>query len=179
MEILKNSYIRMLVALPLVFFIHNVEKIYFIRNWLALHDVVYPIRLTYYAPVLAKPAEFYQNIQLILILSIIIPSFVILFALFVRHQRVVFYVLILFALSLLMNSIQHVGIALLFGCINPGLYTAIFLLFPFSLIMIKEIKKNWDITELPIQAYYLLPLSLGLPLLNFIFHSSMNMITLF
>jgi len=169
----------MLVALPLIFFVHNVEKIYYIKYWLSHNEQIYPIRLSYYVPVMAKPAEFYQNFQLILILSIIVPSFVMLFALFSKHQRFVFYLLLLFALSMLMNAIQHISIALLFWCINPGLFTSVILFLPFSLMFIHAIKKNWGITELPVQAYYLLPLALGLPILNFLFHSSMNMIFLF
>jgi len=179
MEVLKNSYVRMLVTLPLVFFVHNLEKIYYIRHWLAHNEQTYPMRLSYYLPSMPKPAEFYQNFQVMLILSIIIPSFVVMFAIFIKNQRFIFYLLLLFALSLFMNAIQHIGVALLFKSINPGLFTAIFLLLPFSLIMIKEIKKNWAITELPVQVYYLLPLSLGLPILNFLFHSSMNMIGMF
>jgi hypothetical protein len=169
----------MLVFLPLILFIHNVEKIFYIKYWLAQHPTLYPIRLSYYVPVMFNPAEYYQNFQVILILSIIIPSFFMLYALFSRHQRLIMYLLLFFAFSFLMNCIQHVGIAILFKSINPGLFTSVALLLPFSFIMFHEIKKNWQLSEIPKQAYYLLPLSLCLPVFNFIFHNSMNIITMF
>ncbi len=179
MNILQNRYMLMIISLPLIFMLHNADKVISIHYWLQNNTEIYPLRLSFYLPYEINPESFFRNNVLSLIFSFIIPAFFSLIAIFTRFQRFIFYALILLSVTMLMNAIQHLGVALLFWNINPGTITAIVLFAPYSFFMIKAIREHWQVKEIPRGIFYLLPFTLILPLLNFAFHIGMNFIPLF
>jgi hypothetical protein len=179
MNILQNRYLLMLITLPIIFMLHNAEKVIFINYWLQNHTEFYPLRLSFYLPYGINPELFFRNNVLSLIISFIIPAFFSLIAIFTHFQRFIFYALLLLAVTMLMNAIQHFGVSLLFWDLNPGTITAITIFTPYSFFMIKTIRQHWQVKEIPQGIFYLLPFTLILPLLNFAFHIGMNFISLF
>jgi hypothetical protein len=176
---MKNKYYLSLILIPVVYLLHNLEKVWYINYWLEKHPVVYPVRISAYFSGNIDPKIFFSDLKLGFVIAALVPAFLSLYCVFSTRRKLVLYMLAAVGLSLGINTVQHVATALLFWQLNPGLITSFIINLPFSFFLIGAIKKEFEIKHIPVGVYYLLPFILIPPVLCFAFQHSYSVLFLF
>jgi len=176
---MKNNYYLSLVLIPVVYLLHNLEKVWYINYWLTAHPVVYPVRISAYFSGNIDPKVFFSDLKLGFVIAALVPAFFSLFCVFSTRKKLVYYLLAALSIVLMVNTFQHVATALLFWQLNPGLFTSVCINLPFAFFLINALKKEWQIENFPVGVYYLIPFALIPPFLCFAFPHSYGVLFLY
>lgn len=175
-----SKFLFLLIAfIPVVFFLHHLEKAYMIRDWVEQFQGVKPPKLSAFFPVFADYKSFYNSVIPALGLSLVIPCTIVLLAILIKKRHHAFTLLLITALSLLVNAVQHVAYAILTNHMQPGAYTASLLYIPYAILLLIQLQKEHELDHIPASVYYALPLVIYFPLFSMLLNKSFLIIYLF
>jgi hypothetical protein len=130
----------LIVSFILVFMLHNLEEIITIEKW---HKQTFP-RISYRIPsFIQKEIKQFNDITsaqfalVVFILSIVVSA-LILIAIMTQHYFLFLGVALPFALNIFTHPLQ----SLYLRCYTPGVWTSIFLIIPYSILLVYHFNKE-------------------------------------